>query len=426
MTRHRSAGTDGPAAGSVPAVTVTSARHEGIYGGRRPARSMLLFLSMAALSWQVGFGIYRSIYNNFVVEVYGVRADQLGVIESLREVPGLLTVLLVALVAGLAPSLVSGLCCILMGVGLALYPLAGGVLDLVVITVLFSTGFHALFPAQSTLVLHHAGEGQRGRWLGVMDSVGAAAALLAMAAAALFVTRVGFSGLFVAAAASMFAGAVVFLCLPGPPRLSVGRRLVNLRPDYLTYYVMTLLQGARRHFFLVFALFNLVDVHGVKASTIALLLGISGAASIVTRPVIGRLADRLGPARVLTWCFGLVSLVFVGYAFARSLGLLYALYVLDSVLTFELVITLYAYTVAKGPELGSALASGSTVGHITGVLVPVSGGLLWKAAGPMVTFLCGASICLFGAGFSAWVCRRAARRGTQGLAGSETITMPSG
>ncbi|HCJ11045.1 MAG TPA: hypothetical protein DHW14_07765, partial [Clostridiales bacterium] len=79
-----------------------------------PRLSPLVLLSLGALAWRFGFGVYRAIYNNFLVEVHGIRPDQLGLIESIREVPGLLVVFLVALVAGLAPSLVTGAACLLL------------------------------------------------------------------------------------------------------------------------------------------------------------------------------------------------------------------------------------------------------------------------------------------------------------------------
>lgn len=376
---------------------------------RRRARAMLLVLSAGSLAWQFGFGVYRGIYANFLYEVHGIQPSQLGMIESLREVPGLLVVVLVALVAGLAPSAVSGLACLFMALGLAFYPLVHGLPQLIAVTVFFSVGFHMLYPAQNTLVLHHAGEGQKGNWLGWMESVGSLAALAAMGSVALLVNRLGYGAMFYLGAAAAASAAAILSLTPGPRRLSVKTRLLNIRKEYVTYYVMTLLQGARRHFFLVFALYNLV-LHGVPASTIALMQGVSYAASMVTRPYLGRLADRYGETKVLMWCYVSTGLVFTGYAFVHNLAMLYVLYTLDSILNFELVITLYAYTVAKESEVASALSGGSTVGHITGVLVPFSGGLVWKYAGPAATFLVGTFLCLVGFIYAVWLGRGIARR----------------
>lgn len=389
---------------------------------RRRGSAPLLLIALGALAWQFGFGLYRAIYNNFLVEVHGIRPDQLGAIESIREIPGLLVVLLVAAVAGLAPSLVAGCCVLLVAAGMFLYPFADGFWHLVAITLVFSTGFHLLFPPQNTLVLHHAGEGQKGKWLGWMDSIGAGAALLAMAAAAVLATRLQFSGLFFLGGAVVLLGAVAFLLTPGPRRLSARGRGLGFRREFGSYYVMTLLQGARRHFFLVFALYNLVEVHGVATTTIATLLAVSGLASVFTRPMLGRLADRFGVTRVLIWCYSLVGLVFAGYAFIHDLTLIYLLFCLDSIITFELVIVLHAYRVAQGGEVASALAGGSTVGHITGVIVPFAGGLLWKYVGPEATFLCGVLVCAIGAAY-AWNLERRERSaaGPAGGSGSPAI-----
>ncbi len=376
---------------------------------RRRSRAMLLLLAAGSLTWQFGFAVYRGVWSNWLYEVHGVQPSQLGIIESVRELPGLLVVVLVALVAGLAPSVVSGFACIFMGIGLILYPATHGLPLLIGVTILFSTGFHMLYPPQSTLVLHHATPGEKGKWLGWMDSVGSLASLLAMGVVAALVIKLGFSAMFYIGAAAVLVAAAILFATPGPHRLTTGTKMLNIKKEYVTYYVMTLLQGARRHVFLVFALYNLV-LHGVPASTIAIMQGVSYAASMVTRPYLGRLADRFGETKVLLWCYALTGLVFTGYAFVENIGILYVLYTLDSILNFELIITLYAYSVAKDAEVASALSGGSTVGHITGVLVPVAGGFLWKWAGDTVTFLAGTSVCLIGFFYALWLGREIARR----------------
>ncbi len=377
---------------------------------------MLLLLAGGSLAWQFGFAMYRGVWNNFLVEVQGVQSTQLGLIEGVREVPGFLVVVLVGLVASLAPSIISGAACLLMAAGLILYPISHGFLQLILITFLFSVGFHMLFPPQSVLVLHHAGEGQRGKWLGWMDSVGSAASLVGMFSVTALFTRLGFNGMFLLAAGSATIAAVVLLSTPGPRRLSVGVKLFNVRREYATYYVMTALQGARRHMYMTFALFNLVKMHGIGTLTIVTLQAVGYATSIITRPLLGRLADRYGETKVLMWCYALTSLVFTGYAFIQNHTALFILFALDNILNFELVITLYAYTVAKEGEVASTLSGGSTIGHIPGVLVPVLGGFLWKWAGPAATFLCGTAICVIGFLYVIWLGRRIARRKAEAAA----------
>ena len=376
---------------------------------RRTNTVMFFLLAAGSLTWNFGFSVYRGIWSNFLYEVHGILPNQLGLLESIREIPGLVTVFIVVLVAGLAPSVVSGLSCLAMGVGMMIYPFAHGLGQLIAVTVLFSTGFHMLYPPQNTLVLYHAAPGEKGRWLGWMDAVGSAASLLAMVVVAALVARLGFSGMFFVGAAAAGIAAVILFSTPGPRRMTTGTKALNIKRQYVTYYVMTLLQGARRHFFLVFALYNLV-VHGVPTSTIAIMQGISYAASMVTRPYLGRLADRFGEVNVQRWCYVLTGLVFTGYAFVDNLPVLYVLYTLDSILNFELIITLYAYTVARESEVASALSGGSTIGHITGVLVPATGGLIWKYAGHTATFLTGTALCLIGFVYALWLGRVIARR----------------
>ncbi len=387
----------------------------------RRSRTILLVLLAGSLAYQFGFSVYRGVWNNFLYEVHGIQANQLGLIESLREVPGLLVAFLAALVAGFAPSVVGGAACLLMGAGLLLYPAAHGFLGLILITVLFSTGFHMLFPPQNTLVLYHAAKGEKGSWLGWMDSVGSLASVLAMVAVAGLVGRWGFTGMFYLAAAVSVAAAFVIFLTPGPKRLTTSLKPINIKREYVTYYVMTLLQGARRHFFLVFAVYNLVT-HGLPTATIAILQGLGYGASVVTRPTLGRLADRYGETRVLKWCYAATGVVFLGYAFLHQVWVLSVLYVLDNILNFELIITLYANSVVPESEVASALSGGSTIGHIPAVFVPVLGGVVWKYAGSTVTFLGGVAICLVGFLYALYLGRAIARlrvaRNGAGVTGS--------
>jgi hypothetical protein len=53
-----------------------------------------MFLYLAALTVSSTFGLqaWRTLFNNFAVEVAGLDGNHIGVIQSLREVPGFLWV----------------------------------------------------------------------------------------------------------------------------------------------------------------------------------------------------------------------------------------------------------------------------------------------------------------------------------------------
>ncbi len=53
-------------------------------------RRTLWLLIMGNFALYFGFRIWQAMFNNFAVEELGVGAGQVGLIQSLREVPGLI------------------------------------------------------------------------------------------------------------------------------------------------------------------------------------------------------------------------------------------------------------------------------------------------------------------------------------------------
>ena len=56
---------------------------------------MYRFLMVLTISSTVGLQVWRTLFNNFAVEVAVLDGGHIGVIQSVREVPGLLTLLVV-------------------------------------------------------------------------------------------------------------------------------------------------------------------------------------------------------------------------------------------------------------------------------------------------------------------------------------------
>ena len=60
------------------------------------------------------FGVHFVLFNNFIVDRIGIEAHELGYMEALREVPGFLNALFIAIMIRFAPPIVGGLSLILM------------------------------------------------------------------------------------------------------------------------------------------------------------------------------------------------------------------------------------------------------------------------------------------------------------------------
>ena len=124
-----------------------------------------------------GYQLWRSLFNNFAVDELGVRADQIGLIQSIRETPGLLALTVGVLAAVLTEMRIVGLSVVLLGAGIALTGSAGNLPGLLASTVLMSIGFHFFMPASSSAVLQVTEEDEAPHVLARLSSLGALAAL---------------------------------------------------------------------------------------------------------------------------------------------------------------------------------------------------------------------------------------------------------
>jgi len=382
---------------------------------RTATRRAALFMIMATnFVLSFGFQLWRSLFNNFAVDELGVRADQIGLIQSVREVPGLLTLALGLVAAVFTEMRIAGLSVVLLGAGIALTGSAGNLAGLLASTVLMSVGFHAFMPASSSAVLQVTGEDEAPHVLARVTSLGALAALAGAGLVFVALGPLGYRALFaVAGVAVGVAGLGAFLWairkphLPGSeadddegptmaamPGLVGGTGRTPMRRRYWLYYTLEFLMGSRRHIFTTFAAFLLVREFGVPARTITLLYLVNNFIGMFLYRQYGGIIARFGEKRTLTANFLLLILVFLGYAYVPLLPVLYGLFLADQML-FGLRIALQSYfqKIAVHPrEITPNLSLGQTINHIASVIIPLVGGIIWETVGSQFTFLVGVGI----------------------------------
>ena len=110
-------------------------------------------LACAVFSVGVFFGVQLTLFNNFIVERLGIEPHELGYVEALREVPGFLNALFIALMIRLAPPLVAGVSLVVMGLGIAAYAGVTTVFALALYSVFWSIGFHCWIPLEQAMGL---------------------------------------------------------------------------------------------------------------------------------------------------------------------------------------------------------------------------------------------------------------------------------
>jgi MFS family permease len=370
------------------------------------AKQLVFSLAIANFFLFFGYNVWRAIFNNFAVDVIGVTATQIGVIQSLRELPGLLGFVLGFLVLWLSEMRVVGLSVLVLGVGIVVTGWADGLGLLILGTMVVSIGFHFFYPCNSSVILMGVNKDTAPKVLGILRSVSAVAAVLGTAMVGIFVVGLQIGSLRIPAwgyrttlyvAGGVVIGGSVLALRNGFGRdkgVQREKRKVVFRRQYWLYYALTFLMGIRRHIFTTFAIFMLVQIYNVPVQMTATLLLVNNLIGILSSTLLGYLVVRLGERLVLTINFAGLIGVFFGYAYIEYVPVLFALFVLDHVFFgFNLAVESYFQKIALSPEeITSNVSMAQTINHISALIVPVLGGLLWEFVSPAAPFLVGVGV----------------------------------
>ena len=402
-------------------------------------RPEILLMVMAA-AMPMAFWAWTVMLNNFTVEVAAFTGREIGILQSLREIPGFLSFLVVYLLLVIAEQRLALLSLALLGVGVALTGYFPFALGLYATTLISSIGFHYYEACNQSLTLQWLDKKKAPIIMGRIYGVAAAAQLLTIGA--LLVAYVwglpdiswealaSSDGLatdtdsyvnsyLLAGFATVFLAGFAYVFFPHFTEKVTQRRKIILRKRYWLYYALTFIAGARRQIFLVFASFLMVEKFEYSLVQITALFLLNAAFNIWLAPLVGKIIAKVGEraALVFEYC-GLIG-VFVAYAFVESSEWAAALYVIDHMFfAFAIAIKTYFQKIADPADMASTASVAFTINHIAAVVIPVSFGFLWLVS-PAAVFLCGAGM----AGLSLILSLNVPRHPEDG---AEVVLAPSG
>jgi hypothetical protein len=341
-----------------------------------PMYRYLLVLTVASM---VGLQAWRTLFNNFAVEAAHLEGSHIGVIQSVREIPGFLTLLAVFIMMVIREHRLSALSIVILGVGVGLTGFFPSYSGLLLTTVVMSFGFHYYETTNQSLTLQYFDE-RRSPWVfGKLRSLGAASnvatGVLILAVASFLSYRQMYLlvGVLVAA-----AGVWAFTRDPTDRNVVVQQKKMIFRRKYWLFYFLTFMAGARRQIFVAFAVFLLVVKFNYSVKEITILFVINNIASYFLSPRIGKAIIRFGERKVLSLEYSSLILVFLAYAVVNSKVLVAILYILDQIFfNFAMAIRTYFQKVGDACDIAPSMAMGFTINHIAAVAFPAVGGLLW-------------------------------------------------
>ncbi|GAB4262431.1 MAG: MFS transporter [Deferrisomatales bacterium] len=358
-------------------------------------RALLRFLLVLTVASMAGLQGWRTLFNNFAVDVVGLEGHHVGVIQSVREVPGFLALLAVWVLLWVSERRMAASSILLLGAGVAVTGWFPSYAGLVATTLAMSFGFHYYETANQSLTLQHFDRATAPLVFGTMRSLGAATNLAVGGAIYLMAPLLSYRGMFLVVGGAVAAvGLWGLLRDPGGEAPVPQRKRMVFRWRYALFYFLTFMAGARRQIFIAFSVFLLVKVFRFTVQEVTALFLVNNAIGYVTGPLVGRAVVRFGERAVLSVEYGGLVFVFLAYAFADSKLAVAALYVVDHLLfPFSLAIRTYFQKVADPADIAPSMAVGFTINHIAAVVLPVVGGLLWMVD-YRIPFVAGAALSL--------------------------------
>ena len=343
---------------------------------QRPMLRFLLVLTVASTLGTQGWSI---LFNNFAVDAVHLDGGQVGLIQSVREIPGFLSLLVVFVLLGVREHRLAALSIVGLGLGVALtgfFPSLGGLLGT---TLLMSFGFHYFETCNNSLTLQYFTTAATPVVYGRIRSLAAISSIASGGLIWFLGGFMGFSGMYLAVGG--LVAALGFWALSQDPThtdIVPQRQRMILRRRYFLYYLLTFLSGARRQIHITFSLFLLVKVFHFTVREMTLLFIINNAINYFLNPLIGRAIVAFGERRILSVEYCGIFCVFLGYAFTGSRMVAASLYILDFILfNFAVAINTYFQKVADPADIAPSIAVGFTINHVAAVVLPLLGGLLW-------------------------------------------------
>ena len=356
-------------------------------------RTPIVFLVLASVAMPLGFAAWQALLNNFAIEQAAFTGREIGILQSLREVPGFLAFTAVFVILILREQTFAVVSVLIFGIGVSLTGFFPSEYGLYFTAVLMSIGFHYFETIRQSLSLQWLSKAEAPRILGRLIAVGSATSLVAYGAmyVVLEVFSVDYQWIYLVAGVAAAAIAVVLCMFPHFPSRTPQRKEIVLRSRYWLYYSLTFLSGARRQIFVVFAGFLMVEKFGYSAANIAALFLINHLFNFLFAERIGAWIGRIGERHALTLEYvGLIA-VFVAYAFVENAYVAAGLYVVDHMF-FALAIAIKTYfqKIADPADIASTAGVSFTINHIAAVIIPFVLGFVWLQSHAAV-FLIGAA-----------------------------------
>ena len=373
---------------------------------------MYFFLFLLTVAAIVGTQTWQTLFNNFAVEQAGINGYQMGVIQSVREIPGFLALLVIYVIRFIPEHKLGAVSIILLGAGIALTGFLPTYYGLIFTTLIMSFGFHYYETVNQSLTLQYFTKQETPLVLSRFRSISAACSIIAGIAVMGMLKVFDYQTIYLLVGVLLIGGGIYCLFIdPTKENMPVQRKSMFLRKKYWLYYTLTFLSGARRQVFVAFSVFLMVEKFGFSAFAIAVLFVINNAVNYFLNPMIGKAINKFGERGVLTLEYVSLIGIFLAYAYVDNKWIIAVMYILDHIFfNFAVAIRTFFQKIGDSADIAPTMAVGFTINHIAAVVIPLTGGLLWMLD-YRIPFVAGAVLALVSLVFSQFIDRELRLKG---------------
>ncbi|MCE0495643.1 MFS transporter [Vibrio salinus] len=354
-------------------------------------RNPTTFLIMVSIVVPIAFSSWMALLNNFAIEKAGFTGADMGLLQSVREIPGFLAFTAIFILMFIREQRFLLISLAMLSLGTAITGFFPSLFGLLFTTLLMSSGFHYFETLKQSLSLQWLNKDEAPEMLGKMLSIGAFASLITYGVlwVLLDLIKLDYKWIYLVTGGTGFCIVIVlaFIFPEFSSKTPQNKKLI-LRKRYWLYYALTFLSGARRQIFTVFAGFLMVEKFGYSASDITLLFLVNYVFNFLFAKKIGKLIGSIGERKVLMFEYTGLTLIFLSYGIVTNAHIAAGLYIIDHLFfALALAIKTYFQKIADPADMASTAGVSFTINHIAAIVIPVTFGLIWMYSPPTVFFL---------------------------------------
>lgn len=364
-------------------------------------------------------GMSQGIFSNYFKDAYNITAFQRGIIEFPRETPGMIAVVIIALLVSMNDIRVSMIAQILSISGILILGFFTPQFSVMLIFLFInSLGAHLFMPLCDGIGISLVDQDKLGMRMGQFKGTSVAFLMLSSTIVFIcfklnifsFLTTIKWPFVIAGIFLLVVLGLLILLNrVMGYPVIHHKKTKFVFRKEYKLYYILVILYGVQKQIMLVYGPWVLISILGKKADTLALLAIVGSFIGIFFIPALGKWLDRFGVKKLLyadgisfVGVYLLFGLLTTGYVTGKlsTVGwpvlLGYLMVILDKISTqMTFIRTVYLKNIAvDSSEIIPTLSLGMSMDHFVSIICAILSGIIWSLWGPQYIFYFAAFISL--------------------------------